>query len=97
MEVAKLTSHHIKREAEAKVPFSPFASKTLREHLLRGAAGIVAFVAAFRIAFTHPMLALVLAVVTVLFFRGCPVCWTTGLIDTAHTAWKSRRERQPAE
>ena len=74
--------------------FTPFASKTLLEHLVRGAVGIAAFVLAFRIAFTHPMLALALAVVTVFCFRGCPVCWSTGLVDTVCSLRRDRRNRE---
>ena len=59
-----------------------FASRTVAAHLLRGAiaAALIAWAlihhtsdSAFAIA------ALVLAVVAM---RGCPMCWTLGLVET---------------
>jgi hypothetical protein len=64
---------------------TPFSSRTLAEHLLRGAVGIAALVLAVRISGSHPLLAIGLAVGMVAAFRGCPICWTMGLIDTLHT------------
>ena len=67
-----------------------FASKTLSEHVLRGAIGIGALWYAVTIAETYPSLAL--GVLVLLAFRGCPICWTIGLFETARQyASKYRR------
>jgi hypothetical protein len=57
-------------------------SKSLPIHLLRGAAGIGAVWLAVRIGEAHPIGALGLVLVALASFRGCPVCWTAGLIET---------------
>ena len=66
-----------------------FASKTVTEHLVRGAVGISALV------FT-PVLALrwwpawFLLPLGLVALRGCPLCWTLGL---AQTVWAKVRGR----
>lgn len=58
-----------------------FASATLVEHLLRGAAGIGAIWLA--VVFSASLwLSLGLGVLALLAFRGCPMCWTVGLVET---------------
>ena len=59
-----------------------FASPTLAEHLARGAVGGGALTLAIGIAPAHPWIALALMPVALIAFRGCPICWTTGLIET---------------
>jgi hypothetical protein len=59
-----------------------FASNTLVEHLLRGVVGIGAFALAATLASSHPLLALTLLPVALVALRGCPMCWTMGLIET---------------
>ena len=58
-----------------------FASKSLFEHLLRGllGAGLVALGIAFSSA--HPWAALVAFPAALVALRGCPTCWTVGLIQ----------------
>ena len=70
-----------------------FASNTLTEHILRGAIGIGALWLAVAIAATHPWSSLALGVVVLIAFRGCPICWTIGLFETAHQRWRSRHDR----
>lgn len=65
-----------------------FASATVPRHLLRGAVGLVAFLAAFVIAGTTSAAGLLLLPVAALAWRGCPTCWTVGLLQT--------REREAA-
>jgi hypothetical protein len=60
-----------------------FASKTLIEHALRGAIGIGALWYAVAIAETHPWASLALGALVLVAFRGCPICWTIGLFETA--------------
>jgi hypothetical protein len=60
---------------------SVFGSKSLIGHLLRGLTGF----GAVYWAFTHQS-ELVLSVLAIgaalVLFRGCPVCWTVGLMET---------------
>ena len=56
-----------------------FASKTLVEHVLRGAVGIGSFAVSAAVAESHPLVALCLIFVALLALRGCPMCWTLGL------------------
>ncbi len=66
-----------------------FASKTLIEHLLRGAFGVTALALAIHVSSLHPILALGLGVCMLVAFRGCPVCWTTGLIETLRNRYSA--------
>jgi hypothetical protein len=61
---------------------SPFASKTLTHHLLRGgaAAGLIAL--AIEINRELPLLAVVAGIAAIIALRGCPMCWTVGLCET---------------
>ena len=68
-----------------------FASRTLIEHVLRGAVGIGALWLAVTIATTHPWSSLALGALVLLAFRGCPICWTIGLFETV-----VRQTRKPS-
>ncbi len=65
---------------------SPFASRTVPEHLLRGVAAIA--LAGFAVwilgspGLLTGALALFAAVGAVLLLRGCPMCWMVGLAET---------------
>jgi hypothetical protein len=72
---------------------SVFASVNLLEHLARGAVGIAALGAAIAIAAEQPWPSLMLGGVALLAFRGCPVCWTVGLVETIV---RRQRGRLPA-
>jgi hypothetical protein len=67
-----------------------FASNTLIEHVLRGAIGIGALWMAVAITATHPWGSLALGVLVLLAFRGCPICWTIGLFETARQRWRGQ-------
>jgi hypothetical protein len=69
---------------------SIFASNTLTEHVLRGAAGLSALWLAVAIAADRPWASLALGVVVLVAFRGCPICWTIGLFETASRQWRRR-------
>lgn len=60
----------------------PFASKSLTEHLLRGVLGFAAIIYALKIGAHQPLLSLALGALALVAFRGCPLCWTTGLFGT---------------
>ena len=61
---------------------SPLASGSLRVHLFRGAVGLAAAILAIALAGVVGPIALVLLLVTVFAWRGCPTCWTVGLLGT---------------
>jgi hypothetical protein len=64
-----------------KGELSMFASKSLFEHFLRGllGAGLVALGIASSSA--HPWVAFVTFPAALVALRGCPTCWTVGLIQ----------------
>jgi hypothetical protein len=58
-----------------------FASESLFGHLIRGGVAIGLLVWAIR----HPMqptLSVVAGIGALIAFRGCPICWTIGLVET---------------
>ncbi len=63
-----------------------FASPTIREHLARGAVGFGTLAAAVILARTPGLGPAVgsaaLALQALLVLRGCPACWTVGLVET---------------
>jgi hypothetical protein len=59
-----------------------FASKTLTEHLARGAVGLTAVALALALADTSLVFPLVLLPIALLALRGCPMCWLMGLGET---------------
>lgn len=61
---------------------SIFGSSSLIEHLLRGLAGIGLFAAALRLSSGNPWVALGFGAAAFVLFRGCPMCWTIGLLET---------------
>ena len=75
---------------------SPFASNTIVEHLLRGVLGVAAVTYAIHIAGSHSVLSLGLGICALVAFRGCPLCWTTGLIEMSHRTWKMREKSKLA-
>jgi hypothetical protein len=67
-----------------------FASNTLLEHGLRGLVGLGTLWCAASIAATYPLGSLALGVVALLAFRGCPICWAIGLIETTSRRWRGQ-------
>jgi hypothetical protein len=74
------------------MPSSPFASRSVQRHYVRGAVGLLAAVLAFAGAAMVSPAALVLLIVTVVAWRGCPTCWAVGLMQT-RACQLSRRAR----
>ena len=64
-----------------------FASGSISEHLIRGVIGIGTLWAAIWIGTDAGWLgilgSLCLGLISFAAFRGCPVCWTIGLLSTA--------------
>ncbi len=65
-----------------------FASRTLVAHAVRGLVAVAAIAWAYRHQGEHPLLALAAGVGALVAMRGCPVCWTIGLVETSVQAWK---------
>ncbi len=61
---------------------SPLASRSVRGHLLRGAVGLIAAIVAIALVAVVGPISLVLLLVTLYAWRGCPTCWTVGLLNT---------------
>lgn len=59
-----------------------FASKSIFVHLIRGVVGLGAFALAATVAPAHPLLAMAMVPVALVALRGCPMCWTIGLVQT---------------
>jgi hypothetical protein len=70
-----------------------FASATLWRHLARGAIGLTLLAVAVGLAPTHPALALPALAGGLIALRGCPLCWTVGLAQTAIATVTRRRVR----
>jgi len=61
---------------------SPFASRSVTTHLLRGALGLLLVAFALGSLAAYPLLAVLAGLGGILAWRGCPMCWTLGLIET---------------
>ncbi|WP_433012336.1 hypothetical protein [Kribbella sp. CA-294648] len=59
-----------------------FASTSLPRHLIRGAIGFGALAGSIALIPLVGFLSLLLAPIGLLALRGCPTCWTIGLIQT---------------
>lgn len=69
---------------------SPFASRTVTRHLLRGAAGATLALVALDVAATSPVVAIAAGLAALVALRGCPMCWTVGLVETVVGRVRSR-------
>lgn len=68
-----------------------FASRTITGHLARGTVGLSALGTAVALGPVHPLIALALVPVALIALRGCPACWTIGLIQTVAARSAARR------
>jgi uncharacterized membrane protein (DUF441 family) len=58
-----------------------FASRTLLEHLIRGTIAFSAL--AWALQHQDSVLASIVAfAIALIAFRGCPMCWSIGLVET---------------
>ena len=77
-----------------------FASRTLVEHLARGAAAALAILTAATIHASAPGLFSMPAIVllgcaALVLLRGCPTCWMVGLVETLHARRSPGAARAP--
>jgi hypothetical protein len=61
---------------------SPLASSSLRAHAVRGAAGLLITGLAIGLLSVVGPISLALLPLTAVLWRGCPTCWTVGLLGT---------------
>ncbi|GAB3655560.1 hypothetical protein GCM10027589_14770 [Actinocorallia lasiicapitis] len=73
---------------------SDFTSASLPRHLVRGAVGFGGIVGGLVLLPLLGVLSLLLVPVGLLALRGCPMCWTIGLIQTLS---RHRLERSCAD
>jgi hypothetical protein len=67
---------------EPRTQRSPLASRSLSEHVLRGAVGLLAAALAIVLVAVVGPVSLLLLGITVIAWRGCPTCWAVGLSGT---------------
>lgn len=63
-----------------------FASKSVPRHLTRGAIGFLLIAAGFALVAVVGPVSLLLVPAGLVALRGCPMCWTVGLIATISDA-----------
>jgi hypothetical protein len=68
-----------------------FASSSLPRHLARGFVGFGSMAAGLALLPVVGLVSLALVPVGLVALRGCPMCWTMGLIQTV-SAGRVRRE-----
>jgi hypothetical protein len=66
-----------------------FASKTVVGHLMRGAIAAALVAWAVLRQSSDPVLAVVAVGLAVFAMRGCPLCWTLGLVETIGNRMRS--------
>ena len=59
-----------------------FGSAFLGAHLMRGAAAAALLGCAIIQEAAHPWLSVGAGVAALVALRGCPMCWTVGLVET---------------
>jgi len=59
-----------------------FGSASLGAHLMRGAAAAALLGFAIVQQTAHPWASLSAGVAALVALRGCPMCWTVGLVET---------------
>jgi hypothetical protein len=59
-----------------------FASASLGAHLARGAIAAALLAWAIPNQGAHPVASLAVGIAALIAVRGCPICWTVGLIET---------------
>lgn len=65
-----------------------FANRTVPIHLARGLIGLTALTAAPLVADANPLGGIALMTLGLVSLKGCPLCWTVGLILTLSNAIK---------
>ena len=74
-----------------------FGNKRISVHLIRGVLGLAALYGSLSLMKTSLWPALILLLIAVLLWKGCPLCWTLGLIETIAMAIHRRNERRSTQ
>jgi hypothetical protein len=74
-----------------------FMSRSLVEHFARGAIFLAALVASVLVARVSLWAPVALLPVALVALRGCPMCWTVGLIQTIAARARGERPRGPCD
>ncbi|CAN95131.1 MULTISPECIES: hypothetical protein [Sorangium] len=72
-----------------------FVSRSLVEHLARGAICLAALVASVLVARASLWLAMALLPVALVAVGGCPMCWTLGLIQMVRARARGEHLEEP--
>jgi hypothetical protein len=67
-----------------------FASRTIAAHLMRGVIAAALITWALLHQSSEPVFAVAAIVLAVVAMRGCPLCWTMGLVETIGATIKVR-------
>jgi hypothetical protein len=87
--MAKLIEKTMAKPMEKTMDTKPMlSSKTLLEHIGRGVLGVAAIALAIKMTALSFVASLVLMALALFAFRGCPVCWTIGLVGTCQQRLK---------
>jgi nicotinamide riboside transporter PnuC len=65
-----------------KSPSGVFATQTLAGHVIRGAVAVALIYLAIEQQQLRPLASLLAGLLALVAMRGCPVCWTIGLVET---------------
>ena len=77
----------------AKSATGVFASRSLAGHLLRGGVAFGCLYWAWLNQHQAPWLALLAGALALVAMRGCPMCWTIGLVETLAQRFRKRQNR----
>src|SRR5262245_15117827 len=70
-----------------------FATRTLTGHLIRGAVAFALLYLAIGQQHLHPVASLGAGLLALVAMRGCPMCWTIGLVETTRQRFAVTRSR----
>lgn len=70
---------------------SLFATQTVPGHLLRGGVAFGLLYAAVSQQHAHPGWSIMMGLLAFIAMRGCPACWTIGLLEALKHAWRQDR------
>ncbi len=68
-----------------------FATQTLTGHVIRGAVAFFLLYIAIAQQENHPVASLLPGLLALVAMRGCPVCWTIGLVETIRQRYRVAR------
>ena len=71
-----------------------FGNKTIRVHLIKGLLGLIALYISINTMSRTVWPSIILIPLVLYLLKGCPLCWTMGLIETIVMAVHKRNERK---